>query len=67
MRLDQQVTVTCTDTEKQMTGTVVRRRGDFVDIAVDGLILNLKCVKPGLWVGQQAGMEFVARMPPGEG
>ena len=25
MRLDQSVTVTCTDTDKEMTGTVVRR------------------------------------------
>ena len=41
MRLDQSVTVTCTDTDKEMTGTVVRLRGDFVDVAVGSLILNL--------------------------
>ena len=66
MRLDQTVTVTCTDTDKEMTGTVVRLRGDFVDVAVGSLILNLKRAKPGLWVGQQAGMEFVVRVAIGD-
>ena len=66
MRLDQSVTVTCTDTDKEMTGTVVRMRGDFVDVALGSLILNLKRTKPGLWVGQQAGMEFVVRVAIGD-
>jgi len=59
MRLDDQVQVTCTDTDKTMTGTVVRMKGEWVDVAVGELILNLKRARPGVWVGAQAGVEFV--------
>ena len=41
MRLDQSVTVTCTDTDKEMTGTVVRLRGDFVDVAVGLSLIHI--------------------------
>ncbi|MDA0340853.1 MAG: hypothetical protein O3B74_04550 [Proteobacteria bacterium] len=59
MRLDDQVTVTCTDTDKAMPGTVVRMRGEWVDVEVGELLISLRRAKPGLWVGSKAGMEFV--------
>jgi hypothetical protein len=59
MRLDDQVTVTCTDTDKTMPGTVIRMKGEWVDVEVGELIINLKKSKPGLWVGSKAGMEFI--------
>ncbi len=58
MRLDDQVTVTCTDTDKEMPGTVVRMRGEWVDVSVSELMISLRRAKPGLWVGSKAGMEF---------
>lgn len=61
MRLDDTVTVTCTDTDKSMPGKVVRLKGEWADISVGDLILNLKRAKPGIWVGTRGGMEFVVR------
>lgn len=61
MRLDDRVTVTCTDTDKTMQGTVVRLRGDHADVSVGDLVISLRRSKPGLWVGSRAGMEFVVR------
>ena len=61
MRLDDKVTVHCTDTEKDIPGIVLRIRGKFVDVAVGDLILHLSQAKPGIWVGSQAGMEFVVK------
>ena len=58
MRLDDKVTVTCTDTDKTMPGTVIRMKGDWVDVEVGELMISLKRAKPGLWVGAKAGMEF---------
>jgi hypothetical protein len=63
MRLDDQVTVTCTDTDKTMPGTVVRMKGEWVDVEVGDLMISLKRAKPGLWVGSKAGMEFIVSSP----
>ena len=41
MRLDEQVTVTCTDTAKAMLGTVVRLKGNWVDVSVGDLLISL--------------------------
>lgn len=61
MRLDEEVTVTCTDTDKTMRGTVVRLQGDRAEVTVGDLLITLRRSKPGIWVGNRAGMEFVVR------
>lgn len=61
MRLDEQVTVTCTDNDKTMRGTVVRLQGDRAEVTVGDLLITLRRSKPGVWVGNRAGMEFVVR------
>ncbi len=61
MRLDEQVTVTCTDNDRTMRGTVVRLQGDRAEVSVGDLMIVLRRSKPGLWVGTRAGMEFVVR------
>ncbi len=63
MHIDDKITVTCTDTEKSLPGTVMRLRGDWIDIAVSDFVLSLRRTKPGLWVGTSGGMEFVVRSP----
>lgn len=63
MRLDDKVTVTCTDTDKTMPGTVIRMKGDWVDVEVGELLIGLRRAKPGLWVGSKAGMEFTISTP----
>jgi hypothetical protein len=59
MHLDEVISVACTDTGKSLPGTVVRMRGDWVDVSIGDLLISLKRTKPGLWVGSRAGMEFV--------
>lgn len=61
MRLDDTVTVECTDTDQKMDAQVVRMQGDRVDVMVSGLILSLKRTKPGIYVGNRSGMEFVLK------
>ncbi len=61
MRLDDTVTVECTDTDQKMEAQVVRMQGDRVDVMVSGLILSLRRTKPGLYVGSRSGMEFVLK------
>ena len=61
MRLDQRVTVTCTDTDKTIPGTVVRVQGDRAEVSIGDLDLTMRRTKPGLWVGNRAGMEFTIR------
>ena len=64
LALDQKVTLSCTDTGKDGTGTIVRIVGNRVDVMLDGggnLLVSLNMQKPGLYVGSQSGLEFVMR------
>ena len=61
MRLDDTVTVECTDTDQKMDAQVVRMQGDRVDVMISGLILSLRRTKPGIYVGNRSGMEFVLK------
>ncbi len=62
LTLDQKVTLSCTDTGKEATGTIVRIVSNRVDVMLDGggeLLVSLNMQKPGLYVGSQSGLEFV--------
>ncbi len=62
--LDKKVTLHCTDTGKDATGTIVRINGNRVDVMLDGggnLLVSLSMHKAGLYVGSQSGLEFVMR------
>ncbi|MGU9962225.1 MAG: hypothetical protein ACNYPF_04325 [Candidatus Puniceispirillales bacterium WSBS_2018_MAG_OTU23] len=59
--LDQKVTVSCTDTDVDASGIIVRIKPDGFDVRLDEFIIHLKKHKPGIYVGQQSGMEFVVR------
>ena len=64
LALDQKVTLSCTDTGNDASGTIVRIVGNRVDVMLDGggnLLVSLNMQKPGLYVGLQAGLEFVMR------
>ena len=64
LTLDQTVPLSCTDTGKDATGSIVRISGNRVDVMLDGcgnLLVSLKMQKPGLYVGSQSGLEFVMR------
>ncbi|MDF1793268.1 MAG: hypothetical protein P1U88_15235 [Thalassobaculaceae bacterium] len=61
MRLDDTVTVECTDTDQKMDAQIIRLQGERVDVMVSGIILSLRRTKPGIYVGNRSGMEFVLR------
>ncbi len=64
LALDQKVTLSCTDTGKDATGTIFRIVGSRVDVMLDAggnLLVSLNLQKPGLYVGSQSGLEFVMR------
>lgn len=64
LTLDKKVTLHCTDTGKNATGTIVRINGNRVDVMLDGganLLVSLSMQKAGLYVGSQSGLEFVMR------
>ena len=64
LTLDKKVTLHCTDTGKDATGTIVRINGNRVDVMLDGggnLLVSLSMQKAGLYVGSQSGIEFVMR------
>ena len=65
LTLDKKVTLHCTDTGKDATGTIVRINGKRVDVMLDGggnLLVSLSMQKAGLYVGSQSGLEFVMRI-----
>jgi len=59
--LDQKVRVRCTDTDVEADGVIIRIRPDGFDVSLGKLIIHLRKHKPGIYVGQQSGMEFVVR------
>ena len=64
LTLDKKVTLHCTDTGKDATGTIVRINGNRVDVMLYGggnLLVSLSMQKAGLYVGSQSGLEFVMR------
>ncbi len=61
MHLDQKVTVTCTDNDTIINGTIIRIFPNGIDIEVSGTIIKLKKTKPNLYVGTMAGLEFIVK------
>ena len=64
LSLDAKVNLTCVETEQTATGTIVRIKGNRVDVALDqaGLMVSLHMKKAGLYVGSQSGLEFVMKI-----
>ncbi|UUX49341.1 hypothetical protein NUH88_18315 [Nisaea acidiphila] len=61
MRLDDIVSVTCTDTDKTEQGKVVRLGRDRADIMVGPAVISFHMKKPGIYVGNLHGLEFVMK------
>ena len=61
LTLQQSVKVHCTDTDVTVDGTIIRIRPDGFDVDLGELTIRLNKHKPGIYVGQQSGMEFVVR------
>ena len=62
--LDSKVNLTCIETDRVAPGTIVRIKGNRVDVALDqgDLMVSLYMKKIGLYVGSQSGLEFVMKI-----
>ena len=58
MRIDQEILVHCTDTEKNVKGKVIRLFKGGLDIAVENSIIRMKLKTNKLYVGNLHGLEF---------
>ena len=65
LTLDARVEVTCTETDQVASATIVRIKGNRVDVVLDqgggNLIISMVMEKPGLYVGSRSGLEFTMR------
>ena len=65
LTLDARVQVTCTETSHVATATIVRIKGNRVDVVLDqgggDIIISMLMQKPGLYVGSRSGLEFTMR------
>ena len=68
LTLDARVQVTCTETDKVAPATIVRIKGNRVDVLLDQdggeIIISMVMQKPGLYVGSRSGLEFTMRTQP---
>lgn len=61
MKLDQVVSVYCTDLEKHTDATIVRLERNSVTVDLKGILLKFYLTKPNLYIANHSGMEFVLR------
>ena len=68
LTLDARVQVACTETDQVAPATIVRIRGNKVDVVLDqgggDIIISMVMQKPGLYVGSRSGLEFIMRTKP---
>ena len=64
LALDAKVNLTCVETDHTAPGTIVRIKGNRVDVALDqdGVLVSLQMKKAGLYVGSNSGLEFVMKI-----
>ena len=65
LTIDQKVTLKCTETGRDASGSIVRIVGGRVDVILDGgsnILVSLRKSKPSLYVGSQSGLEFVMKL-----
>ena len=64
LSLDARVTLTCVETDQVAMGTVIRIKGDRVDVRLDKgeLIVSLFKKRLGFYVGSKSGLEFVMKL-----
>ena len=55
MRIDQEIIIHCTDTEKDVKGKVIRLYRGGLDVAVQNAIIKLKLKNNNLYVGNFHG------------
>ena len=55
------MTVTCTDNDKTAEVTIIRKSHDSIRAELQGIPLNFKKYKPGVYIANMSGIEFVLK------
>ena len=58
MRLEQEIWVHCTDTDKRVKGKVVRLFKGGLDVAIEDSIIKMHLKRNNIYVGSLHGLEF---------
>lgn len=61
MKLDDIVTVYCTDTDISAEASIVNITKDSIRVMLNGIPIWLERIKPGVYVGNAHGMEFLVK------
>lgn len=56
------VTVTCTDTGVEADGVIVGENQGQIRVDMSGALLTFRRIKPGVYVANNAGLEFVINL-----
>lgn len=56
------IKVWCTDRDQEVEVLFIDRRGDTIRASLETIPLNFKRIKPGIWVANFSGMEFVMKL-----
>lgn len=59
MKLDDIVSVYCTDLDRSAEGVIMRIGKEKINIDVQGLLLTFHKIKNNVYVANHSGMEFV--------
>ena len=58
MRLEQEIWIHCTETDKRVKGKVVRLYKGGLDVAIEGSIIKMYLKRNNIYVGSLHGLEF---------
>ena len=58
MKLEQEIWVHCTDTDKRVTGKVIRLFKGGLDVAIEGSIIKMHLKRNNIYVGSLHRLEF---------
>ena len=61
LTLDKKVKVHCTDNDTTAEGVIIRIRPDGFNVALGDLVIQFRKHKPGIYIGEKSGLEFVVR------
>jgi len=56
------IKVWCTDRDEEVEVDFIERRGDMIRASLQTIPLNFKRLKPGVFVANFSGMEFVMKL-----
>jgi hypothetical protein len=61
MKLDDKVTVYCTNNDASAEASIVNITKDSIRVLLNGIPIWLNRTKPGVYVGSEHGMEFIVK------